>query len=98
MADKAFEESNTVFAGDSGNDLDVLVSGLQAILVNNAAEDVRQTAIHRLTEDGHSDWLYLARGGFAGMNGNYAAGVLEGLVHFFPATAEWINSANHTVG
>jgi sucrose-6F-phosphate phosphohydrolase len=98
MADKAFEESNTVFAGDSGNDLDVLASGLQAILVKNAADDVRQTALDRLAEDRINDRLYLAKGGFAGMNGNYAAGVLEGLVHFFPATAEWIDSANHTVG
>jgi hypothetical protein len=98
MADKAFEESNTVFAGDSGNDLDVLVSGLPAVLVKNAVDDVRQTALDRLAEAGIKNRLYLARGGFAGMNGNYAAGVLEGLVHFFPATAEWINSANHTVG
>lgn len=90
MADKAFEESKTVFAGDSGNDLDVLVSGLQAILVNNAAEDVRQTARRRLAEKGLNDRLYLAKGGFKGMNGNYAAGVLEGLAHFFPETADWI--------
>lgn len=91
VAHKAFEESKTVFAGDSGNDLDVLVSGLQAILVNNAAEDVRRTAIHRLAENGQSDRLYLAKGGFKGMNGNYAAGVLEGLAHFFPETADWIS-------
>jgi hypothetical protein len=24
------------------------------------------------------------------MNGNYAAGVLEGLFHFFPVTADWL--------
>jgi sucrose-6F-phosphate phosphohydrolase len=89
MAKMEFEESNTVFAGDSGNDLDVLVSGLQAILVKNATEDVRQTAIHRLAVDGHKDRLYLAKGGFKGMNGNYAAGVLEGVAHFFPKTADW---------
>jgi sucrose-6F-phosphate phosphohydrolase len=93
MTDKAFEESNIVFAGDSGNDLDVLVSGFQAILVNNAAEDVRQTAIHRLAEAGHNDRLYLAKGDFMGLNGNYAAGVLEGLAHFFPETADWIRPA-----
>jgi sucrose-6-phosphatase len=90
MADEAFEESNTVFAGDSGNDLDVLVSGLQAVLVKNAADDVRRTALDRLAEDGLKDRLYLAKGGFKSMNGNYAAGVLEGLVHFFPETADWI--------
>jgi hypothetical protein len=30
--------------------------------------------------------LYLPRGNYLGMNGNYAAGVLEGLVHFIPET------------
>jgi hypothetical protein len=64
---------------------------MQAILVNNAAEDVRQTAIHRLAEAGHNDRLYLAKGGFKGMNGNYAAGVLEGVAYFFPETANWIS-------
>ena len=90
MAEKGFEASKTVFAGDSGNDLDVLVSSLQAILVKNAAEDVRRTALDRLAEDGIDDRLYLAIGGFKGMNGNYAAGVMEGLVHFFPEITAWI--------
>ena len=84
MAEKGFEASKTVFAGDSGNDLDVLVSSLQAILVKNAAEDVRRTALDRLAEDGIDDRLYLAIGGFKGMNGNYAAGVMEGTCPFFP--------------
>jgi len=26
------------------------------------------------------------------MNGNYAAGVIEGVVHFFPETAGWLKS------
>jgi hypothetical protein len=34
--------------------------------------------------------LYLPQGNFFGMNGNYAAGVLEGLVHFIPETRELI--------
>jgi HAD superfamily hydrolase (TIGR01484 family) len=90
MAEKAVAESDAVFAGDSGNDLDVLVSGLQSVLVKNAAEDVRRTARHRLAVKGLSDRLYLAKGGFKGMNGNYAAGVLEGFAHFFPENAGWI--------
>ena len=90
MNEKKVEESDAVFAGDSGNDLDVLVSGLQSVLVKNAAEDVRRTACHRLAEKGFSDRLYLAKGSFKGMNGNYAAGVLEGLAHFFPEIADWI--------
>ena len=99
MDTEEMAEYRTVFAGDSGNDLDVLTSGLQSILVNNAAEDVRKTATERLSEQGYSSGrLYLAKGGFQGMNGNYAAGVLEGLVHFFPETAGWVTSAVNTPG
>jgi len=89
MDKQAIEAPDTVFAGDSGNDLDVLASGMQAILVKNAADDVRQTALDRLSEDGSDDRLYLARGNFMGMNGNYAAGVLEGMAHFFPEVVDW---------
>ena len=79
----------TVFAGDSGNDMPVLTSGLQSILVRNAEEDIKAEAIQSLKRKGLEDKLYLAHGGFLGMNGNYAAGVLEGLVHFVPATKAW---------
>jgi sucrose-6F-phosphate phosphohydrolase len=89
MKEKSFDRSDTVFAGDSGNDVDVLISGLQAILVKNATDDVREAALDRLSEDGTGDRLYLARGNFMGMNGNYAAGVLEGMVHFFPDVKNW---------
>jgi len=37
--------------------------------------------------------LYLPKGNFWDMNGNYAAGVIEGLVHFRPETAELIANA-----
>ncbi len=93
MQEEKIPETNTVFAGDSGNDLDVLTSGLQAILVRNSADDVRKAALHELTGKGCVDSLYIARGGLYGMNGNYAAGVLEGLVHFFPETAGWISGS-----
>lgn len=83
------DENRVVFSGDSGNDLAALTSGMQAILVANAADDVRQTAATQLTEKGLSERLYLAGGDFKGMNGNYCAGVLEGLAHFFPETASW---------
>jgi hypothetical protein len=43
-------------------------------------------------EGGHQDSLYLAMGSFFDMNGNYAAGVLEGLAHFFPETAAWLRN------
>ena len=79
-----------LFAGDSGNDLEVLDSPIPSVLVANAADDVRREALHRAHESGRIDRLHLARGGLAGMNGNYAAGILEGLVHFWPATRDWI--------
>jgi HAD superfamily hydrolase (TIGR01484 family) len=86
-------EQRAVFAGDSGNDLNALTSGLQSILVKNAAEDVRKEAIEILLNEQMTDRLYQARGDFFGMNGNYTAGVLEGLAHFFPETEQWIREA-----
>ncbi|MFW6342910.1 MAG: haloacid dehalogenase, partial [Halothiobacillaceae bacterium] len=39
---------------------------------------------------GQIDNLYLARGGLRGMNGNYAAGVIEGVAHYIPEVLEWL--------
>jgi len=86
-------EQRTVFCGDSGNDLDALTSGLQAVLVKNAAEDIRNETLEILRHKQMTGRLYIARGDFWGMNGNYAAGVLEGLAYFFPETEKWIREA-----
>ncbi len=93
MQQEQFSGERTVFAGDSGNDLDVLTSGLQAILVKNATENVRKEAIDSLSIKHITKRLYLPKGNFCGMNGNYAAGVLEGLVHFIPETEKIIAKA-----
>ena len=93
MQQEQFSGERTVFAGDSGNDLDVLTSGLQAILVKNANENVRKEAIDSLSVKHITNRLYLPKGNFCGMNGNYAAGVMEGLVHFMPETGELIAKA-----
>ena len=74
-------QNSVVFAGDSGNDLAALTSHLNAVLVANAAADVRKQAQHDVANE---QTLYLARGDFLGMNGNYSAGVLEGLAHYHP--------------
>ncbi len=81
--------NRTVFAGDSGNDMEVLVSGIPSVLVANAQESVRAEAVARADAAN----LYLAHGGLLGMNGNYSAGILEGVVHFIPATRAWLMSA-----
>jgi HAD superfamily hydrolase (TIGR01484 family) len=78
-----------LFAGDSGNDLQVLASPIFAVLVANAAQEVRDEALDLAVSAGNADSLYLASGGFRGLNGNYAAGILEGLAHFFPGTEDW---------
>jgi len=90
MAHKGFDTGNTVFAGDSGNDLPALTSGLQAVLVRNARREVREEALRKVREKGIAHCLYLAHGNFLGMNGNYAAGVLEGLAHFKPVARHWL--------
>lgn len=90
MERKGFAEQNTVFAGDSGNDLPVLTSGLQSVLVRNAIDDVRREAVEAVRAKGCEQRLYLARGGFLGMNGNYSAGVIEGVAHFLPQVERWL--------
>lgn len=79
-----FELSNTIFAGDSGNDLGVLTSPIRSVLVGNACSRVRDDAQQQALNMGQIDALYLAHGGFLEMNGNYSAGILEGVVHYLP--------------
>ncbi len=84
-----FSRQNTVFAGDSGNDLPVLVSPVHSVLVANAISEVREQALRLATEQSTLDALYLARGDFKDMNGNYSAGILEGVAHYIPETIHW---------
>lgn len=84
-------EQDTVFAGDSGNDLDVLVSPIPSVLVANAHPEVREQASRLAAEQGLADRLYCARGGWQGMNGNYGAGILEGVAHFRPDLAALVD-------
>ncbi|MGR8932545.1 MAG: HAD-IIB family hydrolase, partial [Gammaproteobacteria bacterium] len=81
-----FRFDHAVFAGDSGNDLPVLTSVIRSILVANASDDVRQEALKLARCNATEDALYLAKGGFMGMNGNYSAGILEGVAHYLPRT------------
>jgi len=90
MRTHGFDAENTVFCGDSGNDIEVLVSSIPAVLVANAEEDVRRAAQRRAGHSGQAGRLYLARGGFMGMNGNYCAGMLEGIAHHYPHTVDWM--------
>ncbi len=84
--------SHTMFAGDSGNDMQALTGGLQAVLVNNASDEVKQEARDIMSQSENPEKLYFAQGNFLGMNGCYSAGVIEGIAHFFPHLKEWMNN------
>ena len=73
-----------IFAGDSGNDLPVLTSPIHSVLVANASDDVKQTALRIAKQNGNADALYLASAKALNMNGNYSAGVLQGVWHYAP--------------
>ena len=85
METKQFALKDTLFAGDSGNDLDVLLSEVPSVLVANVASKVRE-----LASAVHHPSLYFAWGGYLGMNGNYSAGILEGAAHFWPEADGWL--------
>lgn len=89
-----FDLSNTIFAGDSGNDIAVLTSPIRSVLVANASSDVRDEAKQLALNLGEMDALYFAHGGFLGMNGNYSAGILEGVAHYMPETTEFIGGGS----
>ncbi|PKM10683.1 MAG: haloacid dehalogenase [Gammaproteobacteria bacterium HGW-Gammaproteobacteria-3] len=92
MRTLGFSIANTVFAGDSGNDLPVLTSPIQSVLVANANSDVRRQASQLARTQATEAALYLARGDFLGMNGNYSAGILEGVAYYLPHTKIWMQS------
>lgn len=82
------EAGQIVFAGDSGNDLAVLTSPINSVLVNNASADLKKRLQSQALVDAS---LYLADDpDNLGMNGNYTAGVLDGVWHFIPALRSFL--------
>ncbi len=79
MRECSFNLHNTLFAGDSGNDIDVLESDIPAVLVANASSEMKSWAGRS-----KSNSLYVAKGGLLDMNGNYCAGIVEGIIHYWP--------------
>jgi HAD superfamily hydrolase (TIGR01484 family) len=81
---QGYDQRRILFAGDSGNDLEIFVSDIPSVIVANALPELVEQAMQLSDRAGTAQHLYVARGGFLGMNGNYAAGILEGLAHFHP--------------
>jgi len=92
MQQQGYQDEDTLFAGDSGNDLDVLLSGIPAVLVANADPQVK--SLVAAASPAALSALYMARGGYLGMNGNYSAGILEGIAHYHPALDAWLRAQN----
>ena len=83
-----FDLTNTIFTGNSGNDLEVLTSTIHSVLVANASSEVQHHAMQMALNLGQADAFYIAQGNFLGMNGNYSAGILEGVAHYLPEARE----------
>lgn len=89
MRQQGFDLHNTVFCGDSGNDMEVLISPVPAVLVANGHGDIQNQALELARRAGTGKQLYIASGNFLNMNGNYSAGMLEGIAHYYPETLAW---------
>ena len=50
------------------------------------------------TDSGLAEALYVARGGFFGLNGNYRGGMLEGIAHFHPQVTQWLQAGHQPAG
>ena len=62
----------------------LLCTDLDRTLLPNGAEPESEQASHQ------GDTVYLAQGGFMGMNGNSSAGILQGVVYFIPQAERWL--------
>ncbi len=89
-----YRHNEVIFAGDSGNDLPVLGSSIASVLVANASDDIKQSAQQLAEKNGYADALFLATATGLNMNGNYSAGVLEGVWHFAPDFRDKLQPAN----
>ena len=91
MEQLGFGLEQTIFAGDSGNDIPVLISPIHSVLVANANGEVCTQAQQEASLQGNEETLYCASGGYLGMNGNYSAGILEGVIHYMPNAKGWLS-------
>ncbi|WP_417542732.1 HAD-IIB family hydrolase [Methylophaga thalassica] len=79
-----YKLDEVIFAGDSGNDLPVLTSHIPSVLVDNASAEIKQAAVELSKHNGNVEALFLASSSHSDNNGNYSAGVLQGVAHFAP--------------
>jgi len=78
-----YAADEVIFAGDSGNDLEVLISKVPSVLVANATDDLKQQTLKIVQSKGTEKQFYLAEN-LEGYSGHYSAGVLQGVFHYRP--------------
>ncbi len=86
-----YAHEQVIFAGDSGNDLPVLTSQINAVLVANASNDIKVEAQQLSLENSNSQALYIANSTDFNIDGNYSAGVLQGVWHYAPQFRDMLN-------
>jgi sucrose-6F-phosphate phosphohydrolase len=77
-----FASDEILFAGDSGNDLEVLVSSIPAVLVANASEALKQE-VQRLARQNNTEQFLFVAEDASEQPGYYSAGILQGIRHFY---------------
>lgn len=75
------EKDSVIYCGDSGNDIEPLTHCYRSILVKNAPQEVKDAVTEQVSNIECIDTLYIATG-TGTQSGNYASGILEGLIHF----------------
>lgn len=78
-----------LYAGDSGNDVSAIAGPTPGVLVANADATTQSKVRRHVDVHGTQRSTCFARGGVPvelsePLNGNYAAGIVEGLIHFRP--------------
>lgn len=86
-----YAPEEVIFAGDSGNDLPVLTSHINSVLVANASNEIKVEAQQLALENGTSQALYIANSTDFNIDGNYSAGVLQGVWHYAPQFRDMLN-------
>lgn len=90
-------ENSILFAGDSGNDIDVINSSISSIIVANASNEFKSLALS-ISQAKHTESrLYVAQGMSDEMNGNYASGIIEGVCHYIPEAEAWFESTSRSL-
>lgn len=72
------KKEDTIYCGDSGNDVPLIVSGYKSILVRNAPANVKKQVKEKKR---NKNKLYIAKKQKE-LNGNYVSGILQGLIYF----------------